>query len=244
MQIFIDSANLQDIEEALKRGFASGITTNPSLLAKEPQIAFEKHIGKIIKLIKKYKVNIPLSIEVFSTDTDEMIKQAKKFVKQFDYKNINIKVQIGWDELEVIRSLSKSGVSVNCTACMTVTQGMMAAHAGADYISFFWGRIKDGGVDKKFTKERNQLLKDKDLEKDDFDSSYVVGETRRLLELNNMKTKIIAGSMRSVSDIKNSGRAGAHIVTVPPKFFKKMASHYKTEEVITQFLRDFDKWLS
>lgn len=244
MKIFIDSANLNDIEEALKRGFASGITTNPSLLSKEPKASFEAHIKKIISLLKKYKSNIPLSIEVFSTDPKEMLKQAKRFKKEFKYKNLSIKVQIGWDELEVIKTLSDNGISVNCTACMTVTQAMMAAHAGADYVSLFWGRIKDGGNDKKFNKERKILLDDNDLEREDFNPFYVVSQTRKLLEQGGLKTEIITGSMRSVSDIKDSAIAGAHIVTVPPKFFKKMASHYKTEEVIEQFLNDFSKWLS
>src|SRR3990167_1036867 len=101
MKIFIDSANLAEIEEGLKRGFASGITTNPSLLAKEPKGSFEGHIGKIIDLIKKYQPGIHLSVEVFSRDKDEILKQAKSFMDKFGYPQLSIKVQIGWDELEV-----------------------------------------------------------------------------------------------------------------------------------------------
>jgi len=131
MKIFIDSANLTDIEEALKRGFAEGITTNPSLLAKEPKGSFESHIGAIIDLINKYKPGIHLSVEVFSRDKEIILKQAREFIREFGYPQISIKVQVGWGELETIKKLSEMGISVNCTACMSVTQAVMAARAGA-----------------------------------------------------------------------------------------------------------------
>src|SRR3989344_1177028 len=171
MKIFIDSANLLEIEEGLKRGFAKGITTNPSLLAKEPKSSFEGHVGKIINLINNYQPGIHLSVEVFSNDPKEILEQAQRFVKTFSYPQISIKVQVGWDELETIKKLSDAGISVNCTACMSVTQGVMAAHAGAKYVSFFWGRIRDGGKGPAFEKERTEGLEKGIFDKNDFDPS-------------------------------------------------------------------------
>ena len=100
MKIFIDSANIEEIEGALKRGFIKGVTTNPSLLAKEPKSSFEVHVGKIIDLINRYQPGIHLSIEVFSKDKDEILKQAQDFVKGFNYPQISIKVQVGWNEFQ------------------------------------------------------------------------------------------------------------------------------------------------
>lgn len=243
MKIFVDTANLQDIEEALRRGFVEGVTTNPSLLAKEPKSNFEKHIGKIVDLIKEHRDGAHLSVEVFSSEPKEILKQAKKFKKIFNYSALSIKIQVGWDELEAIHMLSKEGISVNCTACMSVMQGIMASRAGARYISFFWGRIRDGASDVKFLAQRNECLKKQVLNDEDFNPYLVVNRARRMLNQDNLGTEIIAGSIRGVTDIRDAGLAGAHIVTVPPKFFKDMVSHFKTEEVVQQFLSDFKKWL-
>ncbi|KKT29451.1 hypothetical protein A3G55_00615 [Candidatus Giovannonibacteria bacterium RIFCSPLOWO2_12_FULL_44_25] len=244
MKIFIDSANLTDIEEALKRGFAEGITTNPSLLAKEPKGSFESHIGAIIDLINKYKPGIHLSVEVFSRDKEIILKQAREFIREFGYPQISIKVQVGWGELETIKKLSEMGISVNCTACMSVTQAVMAARAGAKYVSLFWGRIRDGGTDAAMLKEREETKAKKALDDADFDPIRVVSATRRIFDESKINSEIIAGSMRSVVDVRDARLAGAHIVTVPPKFFPDMISHFKTDQVVNQFLTDFEKWLS
>lgn len=244
MKIFIDSANLREVEEGLKRGFAQGITTNPLLLAKEPKSSFEGHIGKIIELVNKYQPGIHLSVEVFSREPAKIIEQAKQFVKQFAYPKMSIKIQMGWNELETIRELSQQGISVNCTACMTATQAIMAASAGAKYVSLFWGRIKDGGTDADLAAVRDQALAKKALDQKDFDPVFVVRTTREWLEKQGSAAEIIAGSIRSVNDIRDAGLAGAHIVTVPPKFFPDMAGHFKTDQVIDQFLTAFEKWLN
>ncbi|MCR4334648.1 MAG: fructose-6-phosphate aldolase [Patescibacteria group bacterium] len=221
MKIFIDSANLLEIENALKKGFISGVTTNPSLLAKEPKSGFEKHIKKIVTLLNKYDSKLSLSVEVFSRDPKEIIEQAKRFKKIFKYKNLSIKVQIGWNELEAINTLSKAGISVNCTACMNVTQALLATNAGARYVSLFWCRIRDGALDKP---------------------QDVVSATRKLLDEGKSKSEIIAGSIRSVEDVRDAFIAGAHIVTVPPKFFIPMVEHFKTTEAVDQFFKDFTAW--
>lgn len=243
MKIFIDSANLADIEEGLKRGFAQGITTNPSLLAKEPKSSFEGHIGKIIELINKYQPGIHLSVEVFSRDSKEIIEQAKQFMHQFGYPFMNIKIQAGWNELETIRQLSKMGILVNCTACMTATQAIMAANAGARHVSLFWGRIRDGKTDADMAVARDQALAKKALDEKDFDPAFVVRTTRQWLDKLNSPAEIIAGSIRGVADIRDAALAGVHIVTVPPKFFPEMMQHFKTDQVVDQFFNDFRQWL-
>lgn len=244
MKIFIDTANLEDIEKCLKRGFAHGITTNPSLLAKEPKTSFELHINKIIELINKYQPSIHLSVEVFSKNQEEILQQAQRFVQQFNYPQISIKVHVGWDELETIKKLAELGISVNCTACMSVSQAIMAARAGAKYVSLFWGRIRDGGNDPEKAGLRNSLKEKKILEDDDFDPSHVIKIVRKTFDEGKFPAEIIAGSIRSIMDIKHAYLAGAHIVTIPPKFFPDMMSHFKTDHVVEQFMKDFREWLS
>lgn len=276
MKLFVDTANLKDIEEALKRGFVQGVTTNPSLLAKEPKANFEEHMKKIVELIKRYNPNAHLSVEVVSRDPGEILQQAKHFKKTFELESLSIKVHIGWDELTVIRELSKEEISVNCTACMKLTQAVMAANAGAEYVSFFYRRIKDASPEvmeerllsciEFFKESKHEITKKELLEKldwcrghigkaveamektaldeEDFDPCKIIREFRRLLDANNLPTKIIAGSMRGAVDVRNALQAGAHIVTVPPKFFPDMVNHFKTDEVIAAFLRDFKHWQS
>src|SRR3989442_9529587 len=148
MKIFVDSANLIEIEEALQRGFVSGITTNPSIVAKEEKGSFRDLIRKIIGVVRRYGPDLPLSVEVFSADTAEMLRQAGDFAAHFgDYKELIVKGPMGWEELTVIRELSRRGVRVNCTCCMSFNQAVMAAAAGASYVSLFYGRIRDTGYD-------------------------------------------------------------------------------------------------
>ncbi len=243
MKIFVDTANLVDIEEALKRGFIRGITTNPSIIAKEPKANFEKHIRKIVDLIKKYQPEAHLSIEVFSTEPGEIIRQAKLFVKKFKLPGLSIKIPIGWNELEVIKNLASEGISVNCTCNMMVSQGIMSAAAGAKFISFFWGRIRDGGNEENFAGPRISMRKKMVLREEDFSPENVIPKARFLLAKDYPEAHIIVGSIRCVDDIIQAGLAGAHIATVPPKFFKDMVFHFKTEEVVNQFMADFQNWL-
>ena len=222
MKIFVDSANLVEIEEALDRGFPAGITTNPSILAKEQKGDFREHIRKIIDLVQRYGYDIPLSVEVFSTKREEMIRQAEDFVRDFGhYANINIKVPVGWDELAVIRELTRRGVRVNCTCCMSYNQAVMAAAAGARYVSLFYGRIRDIG----------------------YDAASVVRQLRTTLRESGGDCEVIVGSIRHIADVNEALQAGADIVTVPPKFFRQMVSHPKTDEAVQQFIADFQKWL-
>jgi len=222
MKIFVDSANLLEIEEALERGFPSGITTNPSILAKEEKADFREHINKIIELVQRYGYDIPLSVEVFSTRPEEMITQAEDFVRHFGhYPKLNVKIPVGWDELAVIRELRLRGIPVNCTCCMSYGQAMMAAAAGANFVSLFYGRIRDIG----------------------YDAASVVREVRATFRERAFLCEIIVGSIRHIADISEAFQAGADIVTVPPKFFRAMLSHPKTDEAVRQFVTDFQKWM-
>jgi len=220
MEIFVDSANLGDIEEALERGFPSGITTNPSILANEQRADFVEHIGKIIGLLERYERRIPLSVEVFSRLPKEMLRQALEFVERFEYEALYIKIPIGWDELTVICELRKRGIKVNCTCCMSVNQAIMASRAGADFVSLFYGRIRDTG----------------------YSARSVVQEVHQLFQADGSLARIIVGSIRHICDVNEAFIAGADIVTVPPKFFKQMVSHPKTTEAVDQFLADFEQW--
>jgi transaldolase len=221
VKIFVDSANLAEIEEALKRGFASGITTNPSILSKEQRRDFKLHIRDIISLLRDYDSPLPLSVELFTTDPEEMVKQAKQFLGDFgDYERLYIKVPIGWQELRVIREIRRMGGKVNCTCCMSYNQAIMAASAGADYVSIFWGRIRDTG----------------------FDAASVVRSVRETFRERSTPSEIIVGSIRQMIDISEAIQAGADIVTVPPKFFPQMCMHPKTDEAVQQFMNDFREW--
>jgi transaldolase len=223
MKIFVDSANLVEIEEALERGFPGGITTNPSILTREERGDFREHIKKIIGLVERYGYDIPLSVEVFSTNPAEMIAQAEDFGRHFgSYRNLYIKVPIGWDELAVIRELRRREVKVNCTCCMSFNQAVMAARAGANFVSLFYGRIRDIG----------------------YDGASIVRATHEVFKESKVPSEIIVGSIRHIYDVNEALMAGADIVTVPPKFFRQMVSHPKTDEAVQQFVTDFRRWSS
>jgi transaldolase len=221
MKIFVDSANLLEIEESLKRGLASGITTNPSILSKEEPREFSRHIRDIIALLREYDANIPLSVELFTTNADDMLAQAEQFLSDFgDYEQLAIKVPIGWDELRVIHAIRRMGGRVNCTCCMSYNQAIIASQAGATYVSLFWGRIRDIG----------------------YDAASIVRQVHETFKESNCSTEIIVGSIRQMIDVSEAIQAGAHIVTVPPKFLPQMCAHPKTDEAVQQFMRDFSAW--
>ncbi len=252
MKLFIDTANLEDITWGLKSGFIRGITTNPSLLAKEPKGNYLAHLGKIVDLMNEHiapsrRDGFSLSVEVFSDEPNEMVRQAVEFKNVLKWHDLAVKVHIdhnGTENLAVIHELAKRNIAVNATACMTVYQAVAAAAAGARYVSLFWGRIRDGGTDEKFFVERNQYIEAKKVRMADFDPSVAVRETRNFLDREYPGAEIIAGSIRAPLDVKDAGLAGAHIVTVQPKTLRAMLGHFKTDEVVGQFFTDFKAWLS
>jgi transaldolase len=221
MKLFVDTANLDELEQCLKRGFPAGVTTNPAILSKERQRDFRDHINDMIGLLLKYDCKIPLSVEVFSTEADEMLRQAEEFMQVFGhYPYVNVKVPIGWNELAVIAELRRRDIEVNCTCCMSYNQAIMAARAGANFVSLFWGRIRDIG----------------------YDAGSVVRAVAQTLKESDSASEIIVGSIRHIADINEAMQAGAHILTVPPKFFPQMCAHPKTDEAVQQFVTEFEKW--
>ena len=222
MKIFVDSANLEEIEESFKRGFPSGVTTNPSILAREEKCDFKEHIRKIIDVIRRYGPDRPLSVEVFTVDPKEMVAQAQSLVEEFsDYTELYIKVPIGWDELWVIHQLRQKGIKINCTCCMSYNQAVMAALAGSNFVSLFVGRIRDSG----------------------YDAFEIVKQTKDTFREGAVPSEIIVGSIRHIMDVNQAFQAGADIVTVPPKFFPQLVKNLKTDEVVHQFVTDFANWL-
>jgi transaldolase len=221
VKIFLDSANLQDIEQSLVRGHLSGITTNPSLLAKEPKSNFHGHIKKIVELVEADGRNLPLSVEVFATKPDEMIAQADEILQKIPYAGLNIKVPIGWDELKVIYALAKKNIKVNCTCIFTEEQCVLAANAGASYVSIFHCRLKDMGGDPV----------------------RVISNTRTILDEAGHKAEIIVGSIRMQSDILEAHLAGGHIVTAGAKVLEQMSAHPGTDKSVQGFLKDFAGWM-
>jgi len=221
MKLFLDTANLNQIQNTMEKGVIQGVTTNPSLLAKEPKTDFYKHIEKIISLCRNYKEGIPLSVEVFAEEPADMINQAKKLIKRFDYDNLNIKVPIGYDELRVINELSNSDIAVNCTCCFTSTQMQLAALSGARYVSLFYNRLFDAGGD---------ALK-------------VLRRVRNFIDMSGLNCEIIAGSIRNAYDLEDAWDSGAHIVTAGYGVINKSTKHPKTAESVDNFLRDFKDWI-
>ncbi len=246
MKLFIDTANLKDIEEALQGGFIRGITTNPSLLAKEPKGNYVEHLKKIAALANQYGGEPSLSVEVFSNDKKEMIVQAEQFVKELNYKNLAVKIPISFKSehyLDVVKELTKRGIIVNCTACMTPMQLMMAASSGAKYVSLFYNRLKDGAAEEKYEKERQELFAIKAVKKADYNPNQVLRETTVLLK-DYPNAEIIVGSIRTVLDVKQSALAGGHIVTASLKILKEALMHFKTDDSVEKFLKDFESWIS
>ena len=223
MKLFLDTANLADIEMALQKGFITGITTNPSLMAKEPKGNYINHMKKIVELIDKYSNPISLSVEVFAQDKEEIIIQAEELIGEIQYENLSIKVPIGWEELEAIYRLSIEGISVNYTCIFSEAQCMLATNSGGRYSSIFGNRVKE--LRGSFTQ--------------------IIGATRKWLDMNNItKTEIIMGSIRSDIDIVDAQLAGAHIVTAGLPHYIKMSEHPGTTASVDQFMTDFEEWLT
>lgn len=222
MKLFLDSANIGDIENCLARGFISGVTTNPSLLSKEPKANFLGHVERIVDLLRASGRPISLSVEVFASKPNEMLSQALEIAERIKYPHLAIKIPIGWDELAVISALAQQGIVVNCTCLFTEEQAVLAANAGAHYVSIFMCRLKDIGGDP----------------------GKVIANTRKVLAAAGHSAEIIVGSIRSQSDILEAHLAGGHIVTAGAGILEAMVAHPQTTKSVQGFLKDFENWLS
>jgi transaldolase len=219
MQIFLDSANQKEIEKWLREGIIDGLTTNPSIMFKDGVYDIEQGARKLCALFG----DRPVSVEVTTNDREEMVEQARSFARWA--QNVVVKIPVinenGESCLGVINTLNREGILVNCTAILSFNQAMLAAKAGATYISIFSGRVADEGNDP----------------------TLVIRNVRQWLDDWDYTAKIIVGSIRAVMDIQAAALAGAHIITVPPQFLAKMVDHKYTRDTVHQFNQDAEKAL-
>lgn len=223
MAIFIDSGNIKEIEKYMKMGIIRGVTTNPTILLKDGvkggREGIKKRSIEIAHMISPY----PLSVEVTSNDPHEMVSQAIEYSKWAD--NINVKITIHGpngetDNLEAIHKLSgEHNIEINATAMMSAQQCLLAAMAGAKYVSLFGGRVNNMG----------------------YNACDEIRKLRKVLDAQGLKSKIIIGSTREILNIIEWLEAGADIVTVAPDLLNGMIVHPYTKETVQMFLRDAAK---
>jgi transaldolase len=219
MEIFIDSADITEIKRWLDYGVIDGVTTNPSIMLKDKVYDMERGAIEIARLVEPK----PVSVEVTTNDLEEMVSQAKRLAAWAP--NIVVKIPVlnqeGEPTLGVIRELTRQGVKVNATVILSLGQLMLAAKAGATFVSIFGGRVADEGGD----------------------APLLIRQAVDWLARWNYKARVIVGSIRTVMDIQQAAVAGAHIITVPPPFLSRMMEHRYTRETVRQFISDAVKAL-
>lgn len=211
MQIFLDTANIDQIKQAAGLGIISGVTTNPSLLAKETTADYEAVTKKICSIISG-----PVSVEVLAEDAEAMIKEAR--IKAAWAPNVNIKIPITADGLKATSVLSKEDIKVNMTLCFSANQALLGALAGATYVSIFIGRLDDVGQDGM------QVVED----------SIAI-----LANYPELDTQLIAASIRNPMHVTYAAMAGADVATVPYAVLMQMIQHPLTDVGIKRFLADW-----
>jgi len=211
LQLFLDTANVEEIKEALTWGVISGVTTNPSLVAKEKR-EFRVLVKEICDMVPG-----PVSAEVISLDSKEMIVEAREFAKIAP--NVVVKIPMCIEGLKAVKVLSKEGVKTNVTLVFSANQGLLAALAGATYVSPFVGRLDDVGNE----------------------GMDVVEDLVILIENYDLPTKVIAASISHPMHVLEAARVSAHVATVPYKVLESMTRHPLTDIGIVRFLDDWAK---
>lgn len=211
MKFFVDTADVKEIRELNDLGLVDGVTTNPSLIAKSGRNILEvtKEICGIVKG--------PVSAEVTATDFDGMMKEAAVLSKLAD--NICIKVPLTLDGLRACKKLSSEGHKTNVTLCFSANQALLAAKAGATYISPFIGRLDDTGIN----------------------GMELIAEIRTIYDNYDFRTEILAASVRTVNHVKEAALIGADVVTAPPATLKALVKHPLTDKGLEAFLADWAK---
>ena len=211
MKFFVDSANIKEITKLKNLGLADGVTTNPSLILKAGR-NFQSIAKDICELIEG-----PVSLEVSSSSIDQMRAEAEKL--RVISENVVVKLPMTWNGLKVCRDLANSGIKVNMTLCFTANQAILAAKAGAEFVSPFVGRLDDIKID----------------------GVGLIKEIRTIYDNYSFRTKILAASIRSLEHIKNCAIAGAEAVTAPPAILRELVSHPLTDKGLEIFLSDWEK---
>ncbi len=212
MEFFIDTANLDEIKQAYRLGFISGVTTNPSLVAKEKNVTFEDRIQEITEVIDG-----PISAEVLSLDAAGMVEEGKKLADI--HPNVTIKVPMTAEGLAAVRQFSQMNIQTNVTLIFSANQALLAARAGATFVSPFVGRLDDIGQE----------------------GMTLISEIASIFSIHRIQTKIIAASIRHPMHVTQAALSGAHIATIPYKVFEQMIHHPLTEQGIEKFLADWSK---
>ncbi|GIN40290.1 fructose-6-phosphate aldolase [Heyndrickxia oleronia] len=213
MKFFIDTANLEEIKQAFELGIIAGVTTNPSLVAKE-NVSFPERLKEITSFVTG-----SVSAEVIALDAEGMAKEGRELAKIAP--NITIKVPMTPEGLKAVHIFSKEGIKTNVTLIFSANQALMAARAGASYVSPFLGRLDDIG----------------------HNGIELVSTIAEIFETHQINTEIIAASIRHPQHITDAALAGAHIATVPFKVIMQLFKHPLTDKGIEQFLQDWDSHL-
>jgi transaldolase len=214
MRIFLDTANLDEIREAARWGVLDGVTTNPTLFAKESDsgVTYQQRIQEIAEI-----VDGPISAECVSRAADELVAEARELASW--HPNVVVKIPIDAAGLEAIHRVSAEGIRVNTTLVFTLNQAILAANAGAAFVSPFIGRLDDIGQD----------------------GVALVGEVLEAFDRYHLPTQVIAASVRHVEHVRACAGVGAHIVTVPHKVLAQMLQHPLTDKGIATFLADWER---
>lgn len=212
MKFFIDTAELDEIKEAHDLGVLDGVTTNPTLCARAGVHDFESHIATICEM-----VDGDVSAEVVSTEYEDIVAEARRLAKIAD--NVVVKVPLIKDGIKAIRTLSNEGIRINCTLCFSATQAMIAAKAGATYISPFIGRLDD------ISTEGLQL----------------VGDIVDIYDNYGYETEVLAASIRHPMHVLEAAKLGAHVATMPLKVIENLLQHPLTDRGLERFLSDWEE---
>jgi len=216
MKLFVDTADLNEIKELASWGILDGVTTNPTLLAKCGR-SFQEVIDEIFDL-----VDGPISLEVVSESANDMVKEAKGIVQKIPQKhrkNIAIKIPMTPEGLKAVKALAKEGINTNVTLIFSANQALLAAKAGATFISPFIGRLDDNGQE----------------------GMTVIEEIMDIFCNYDIATEVIVASIRHPIHVIEAARLGADIATVPPDVIRKMVKHPLTDVGIKSFLKDWEK---
>lgn len=212
MKFFIDTADLNEIEEANDLGVLDGVTTNPSLCMKVGVKDFDAHIAKICNIVEG-----DVSAEVISTKYDEIVTEGRNIASIAD--NVVVKVPLIKDDIKAIKTLSEEGIKTNCTLCFSASQALIAAKAGATYISPFIGRLDDISTD----------------------GMQLIADIRLIFDNYGIETEILAASIRHPMHFLESARMGADVATMPLNVIEQLLKHPLTDSGLERFIADWDK---